>query len=289
MVVARFRNGTDEVLEAPVSFESPFGKQRTRFRLPARSEGEQAFVVGSADYGFSTVRPLRGTVVWRVGKAVYSEKVEIGFLRSFAEGDEAIRRGPFSNRAQIAGKGSDGREDQANVTISHSDAGLRLKVVVTDAVHEQDNAVDCLWRADSLQIAFDTAPGYAYDYDEAIMQTRKKVSDIVVALGPQGPEVYRNRTYSERFLPTGRIDLVKLPGTTITRASGRTVYNLFIPWREMGLTPGEIRSGDTLGFSLLVNDKDGQGTARAYYGLFGGIADGAGHHAYGTFVIGADD
>ena len=284
-VVARFRNGTDAALEMPVSFESPFGKQRGRLKLDAKGEGEFAFAVGSADYGFSTAKPLRGTVVWRIGRTVYSEKVEIGFLRAFAEGEKAERKGPFSNRAKVSGKGSDGETDAADIALFQSKEGLRIRVKVADRTHEQDNAIDYLWRGDSLQIAFDTAPGYAYDYDEAIMQTRKKVSDIVVALGPKGPEAYRNRTYSERFLPTGRIDLAKLPGTTIAREDGATAYDIFVPWREMGFQPGEIRPGDTLGFSLLVNDKDGPGTSRAYYGLFGGIADGSGHREYGTFEL----
>jgi hypothetical protein len=196
-----------------------------------------------------------------------------------------LRKGPFSNRAEISGVGADGKKDVAGIAIFYSPEALHLKISVDDAVHSQDNAIDSLWRGDSLQIAFDTAPGYAYEYDEAIMQTRKKVSDIVVALGADGPEYYRNRTYSERFLPLGRIDGGKFAGSTIVRSNGRTVYDLSIPWKEMGLSASEIEPGMRLGFSLLVNDHDAKGTQRAYYSLFGGIADESGHNSYGYFNL----
>ena len=284
-VAVRFANGTDDELEFPVTFESAFGKQRGTIRISGGSEGEIAFRLGPADHGFSTSAPLKGTVVWRIGRTVYSEKVEIGFFSAFSDGDAALRKGPFSNRAKVAGKGADRGNDSAEIALFHSPRGLRIKVAVDDAVHSQDNAVDFLWRGDSLQIAFDTAPGYAYEYDEAIMQTRKKVSDIVVALGKDGLEIYRNRTYSERFLPLGRIAPERFPGSTVSHAAGKTVYDLMIPWGEIGLTPEEAKPGLRLGFSLLVNDLDGKGTSRAYYGIFGGIADESGHNAYGYFTL----
>ena len=284
-VAVRFANGTGGELGFPVSFESVFGKQRGTLRLPAGSEGEIAFAIGPADRGFSTAAPLKGRVVWRVDGTRYSENVEIGFFAAFADGEAAERKGPFSNRARIEGRGADGKKDSAEIALHHSAKGLWIKVAVDDAVHSQDNAVDFLWRGDSLQIAFDTAPGYAYEYDEGIMQTRKKVSDIVVALGPDGPEFYRNRTYSERFLPTGRIAPERMPGSTISRVGGKTVYDLLVPWSEFGLSPEEAKPGLRLGFSLLVNDHDGKGTERTYYGLFGGIADASGHNDYGYFTL----
>ena len=284
-VAVRFANGTDGELEFPVTMESAFGKQRKPLKLPARGEGEVVFVLGPADKGFSTSAPLKGKVGWRVGRRVYFEEVEIGFFAAFPEGDTAARKGPFSNRASVSGKGSDGGKDSAEIALFHSARGLHVKVEVSDAVHSQGNPVDFLWRGDSLQIAFDTAPGYAYEYDEAIMQTRKKVSDMVVALGPNGPEFYRNRTYSERFLPTGRIAPERMHGSTISHVGGKTVYDLMIPWGEFGLSPEEAKPGARLGFSLLVNDLDGKGTKRAYYGLFGGIADESGHNAYGYFTL----
>ena len=285
VVVLRFANKTGEALRFYAAFESEFGKKRSELSLAAGEEGEACIMLAPAERGFSTASPLKGKVVWRIGKTVYFEKVEIGFLHSFALGEKAVRKGPFSNRAEISGTGADGKKDAAHIEIYHSPQGLHLKVRVDDAVHSQDNDVDSLWRGDSLQIAFDTAPGYAYEYDEAIMQVRKKVSDIVVALGTRGMELYRNKTYSERFLPTGKIDNAKFPGSKIVRQGKQCVYDLMIPWSEIGLDASEVQEGMPIGFSLLVNDHDGEGTKRAYYSLFGGIADESGYNSYGYFNL----
>jgi hypothetical protein len=284
-VVLHFANKADKELDFSVAFESDFGKKRGRLNLQKGSEGEVVFTLAPAERGFSTAAPLKGTVVWRVGKSVYFEKVEIGFLCSFPDGETAQRLGAFSNRAVISGVGSDGKRDEANIEFHHSRQALHLRVAVKDAVHDQVNDPGFLWRGDSLQIAFDTAPGYAYEYDEAIMQTRKKVSDIVVALGKRGMEIYRNKTYSEKFLPTGVIDNSHFPNSKIERAGEGIVYDLVIPWKELGLADEEVEDGMRLGFSLLVNDSDGNNTKRSYYSLFGGIADESGYNSYGYFNL----
>ena len=279
--VARFTNTTDRVQEVPVSLSKDDGRLRQTLRIAAKEEGECAFALGGA---CRTDRPLKGRLGWRVDGTRYAEPVEANFLRAFRLGEKDARKGPFSNLACIRGKGLDGTPREAELRLFHSDKGLHVEAVVADPVHSQSYPPESMWMADSLQLAFDTAPGYAYEYDEAIMQTRKKVSDIIVGLTPQGMRVFRNRTYSTRFLPTGEISLDRFAGSSIVRKDGKTVYDIVIPWTEMGLGDGERPS--EIGFALLVNDRDHEkGKTRAFYGLFGGIADGTLYRNYGRLVL----
>lgn len=281
VLAARFRNTTDAPLDVPVALATGDGRFRQTLKAKAKADAECLFPIDGA---CRTDRPLKGRVSWRVGGNRYVEPVEANFLRVFRLGEEAERKGPFSNVARISGKGLDGSRREAEIRLSHSQRGLHVKAVVEDPVHTQPYPPESMWMADSIQLAFDTAPGYAYEYDEAIMQTKKKVSDIIVGLTPQGLRVFRTRTYSMRFLPTGEVPPERFAGSSIVREGGKTVYDLVVPWTEMGLS-ADARP-EELGFALLVNDRDNEkGKARAFYGLFGGIADGTLYRNYGRLVL----
>ena len=284
VMVARFRNTTDADLEIPVSFFANEFHRRAKLSLKAGcSDGECVFPLSD---GCDTARMLHGRICWRAGGRRYAEPVEACFLRAFREGNAEAESGvksPFSNVAKISGKGLDGSPKESRIELFHSRRGLRVKVRVSDKVHSQAYPPDSMWMGDSLQLAFDTAPGYAYEYDEAIMQTRKKVSDVCIGLASDGLRAFRHHTYSEKFLPTGEIPPERFAGSRIWRQDGVTHYDLVVPWSEMGLGDGERPS--ELGFALLVNDRDSDtGKQRAYYGLFGGIADGSSYRNYGRIV-----
>lgn len=132
---------------------------------------------------------------------------------------------------------------------------LYLTIEVIDDHFEQNFAIREAWRGDSLQLAFrrsaDGAPAGAR-------------SEVDVALTPNGPEMFR-RT-SQSGLPSG-----PFPGKAeITRDGNLMRYELVLPLSELGFEP--LEPGTILGFSMLVNDNDGDG--RKGYMRWG---DGIGH------------
>jgi len=278
--VARFRNTTGSDVEVPVSLATDAFCRRAKVMIGAGDEAECALPLAG---GCRTDKALRGRISWRAGGRRYAEPVEACFLRAFTEGAQGNGNPPFSNVATISGKGLDGTVRKARIELSHSSRGFHVRARIDDPVHSQQYKPDSMWMGDSLQLAFDTAPSYAYEYDEAIMQTKKKVSDICIGLTPDGLRAFRHHTYSEKFLPTGEIPAVRFGDSRIRRQDGATVYDLLIPWSEMGL--GDSERPTEIGFSLLVNDRDKETCKqRAYYGLFGGIADGSSYRNYGRIV-----
>ena len=136
---------------------------------------------------------------------------------------------------------------------------------------------------DSIQVAFDTDPHNVYEYDELTARLSKKVTSIGMALTPAGVRVYRYLTFQEKILPTG--DITGYVSCSIRREGGKTLYELRIPWRQIGLSPEEAVVGKELGISVLVNDCDGKKSPRRTLSLFGGIADSAGWRHYGVLNL----
>lgn len=279
-----FRNTTARSLTVPVSFETSQGKVRSEVACPPRGRAVASvpFEEGAGSPFRSPGEPLHGVVGWRIGRQRYEEKVEIGFLRAFREGTTSAKVSPFSNSVRITNASQ--TNEHAEISLFYSRTGLHLLVEVADAEHCQRYESDSLWMGDSLQIGIDTAPDYAYEYDELIAQTKKKVSDFSVALTPTGIRAYRHHTFSEKFLKTGEIRPDAFARSRIVHHDGVTKYDLLIPWEQVGLTADEIHPGQKLGFSLLVNSRNQDG-GRSYYGLFGGIADGSGFREYGYFTL----
>lgn len=122
--------------------------------------------------------------------------------------------------------------------------GLHLQVVVTDDIQRQEHTGDATWQGDGLQLAFHNGRPQAGILGHV---------DLDVALTASGPQVYR------RFNQSGKIDGVATDIQAVIQRTGTTTtYDLTLPWAAVGL-PADAAAGSLLGFSLLVNDDDGNG------------------------------
>lgn len=275
-LVARFRNVMQAQVETRVSIESRFGKETHPLSLGPGEGRELAFVIGTGKSGIDVTKRFEGRLVWRIGGIPYREDVALGFLRAYDE-CKAVERNPvFSDEVKL---------ECGKVRFSRTKDAFRIHAEIADSVHYNEETDSWLWNADSLQLAFDTAPDYAYAYDKMIAQTKKKVSQLTVALNGGKVKVYRHVTFDEDILKKGLVDDTALFGTTIVHRENVTVYDIVLPWREIGLDPSEVKSGMKLGFALVVNRRDSRQDARRVCELFRGIHSGVAPRDYGSIVL----
>jgi hypothetical protein len=165
---------------------------------------------------------------------------------------------------------------RAKVYASYSDKGLRIQVHVQDDEHHQAKAADdprVIWAQDSIQVALD-------------MDALKPWQAGVVGSGLAGHRVFEfsiggsgdaatpgvvfcNRSYDQaRPVDTLRPQI----SAHITRQGDVTLYDVLIPWDQVGVdTP--MQRGDVIGLALVVNDVDPERNApRHCLRLFKGIA-----------------
>ncbi len=156
--------------------------------------------------------------------------------------------------------GWEGPEDlSAHARLSWNEAGLRLRIEVRDDRQVQTHADAQIWRGDSLQVALDPLNNAAGDEMEYAADDR----EYGFALAANGPVAWRYHGG-----PSG-----PLTGATVKierrEADKLTVYDLLLPWNELGLDP---QTDPIFGFSFIVNDDDGSG--RNYWlGLTPGIGE----------------
>ena len=155
-----------------------------------------------------------------------------------------------------------------------TDSELKLKAVVNDDRHHPAADKTRPWTGDSLQIAIDPKNNGSFflpqsgkligddDREIGFMLGRDKQKHHVVACG--GKEIEMN--YS------------------IVRddKAGTTVYELAIPWKELGVEP---KPGMVFGLSAVVFDDD-TGLGQEYHGLIGGgITHGKNPALYRRFIL----
>ncbi|HCD34515.1 MAG TPA: hypothetical protein DER01_19050 [Phycisphaerales bacterium] len=157
------------------------------------------------------------------------------------------------------GKAGDNAPDndcQAKTRMTYSEQGLRVQVQVTDDEHHQPyvkTEPQKTWAADSIQLAID-------------VDTLKPWQAGVVGSGLAGHRVYEwtiagdgstanafcNRSYDQSISANTLRPLIQ---TQVTREQHSTVYDVLIPWSEMGVDTA-LQAGDVIGFALVVNDVD---------------------------------
>ncbi|MFC5471275.1 prolyl oligopeptidase family serine peptidase [Cohnella suwonensis] len=139
--------------------------------------------------------------------------------------------------------------------ISWDENHVYIGLEMTDDKHVQEKTEDDIWQGDSMQFAFGMI-----DSDGKAMGT----NEIGVALHQDG-----SITNWRWIAPDGyAIGEVISLNYAITRSGNKTVYEVAVPWEELGITA--VSNGMKLKFSLLVNDND-DGIRRGWIEYNGGI------------------
>ena len=135
-----------------------------------------------------------------------------------------------------------GPEDlSAKIWLANAKGSLKMKVDVTDDIHSQPFKGFEIWKADSIQFAFQL-PGQNGYWEIGLARLDNGSPEVFVFQAPAG------------FDPAKIASAMKL---VTSRSGTETVYELDIPNNAIGFTPAIFKGG--FRFNLLVNDSDGEG------------------------------
>ena len=209
-----------------------------------------------------------------------SEEFKLPELTPIQSGDEPVSElGRMDSKNQILPNEPwtpwSGVEDLGLVLSgSWTDSALKLKAVVTDDLHHPSNNPDRPWEGDSIQIAIDPKN------DGTFFKPNKR--DI-------GPDDFE---FTLRIDKDGKVSKVISRSNkkiemdiqaSRDEKAGTTVYEISIPWSEMGIKPFKNM---VFGLAAVIFDDD-SGKGFEYYGMIGGgIAGGWKNPAlYKRFVL----
>jgi len=111
-----------------------------------------------------------------------------------------------------------------------------LAIVVTDDIHMNASQDSNIWNGDSIQFALDPSPEDRNDIFNDY--------EMGMALTPKGPCVWR-------WAPTS--EAVKSAELFVERKENKTIYELKLPFAEIGFVPAK---GKSLGFTFTLNESD---------------------------------
>ena len=140
------------------------------------------------------------------------------------------------------GKWSGPDDLSAEIWTGWDDQNFYLAARVRDDVFCQNESDAEMWKGDSVQFALDPLH----------LESPDGIYEIGLAQTGKGPQVYCWQS------PQGeRTGLMKEASLAVVRSGEFTIYEVSIPLSV--LEPLEPSSGKTIGFSILLNDDDGQG------------------------------
>ena len=229
-----------------------------RLRLAERSEPLQA----------RDVLPVSIVVASGRADPVRMDR-RLTFLCARRIGATAPLVAPEADHIQLAGPGSSGTPETADISLGWDPQRLRITVVRNDDIQYQPSDNGDMWRGDSLQLAFDTDPDSDRPYDPMVYAVSKKVTEVTVSRTAAGCKAWRHTTYNRNELPLG---VATNWGMAWERdeAAHTTRMTVDIPWSEIGLASAPV-PGQQLGMAALINDLDGDKAPRRCLELFGGI------------------
>ena len=137
----------------------------------------------------------------------------------------------------------------ARTCIMYDEDNLYLYSMVQDDIHYGVDTGANTWKNDSIQF------GLVFEqriYDENIGGA---FTQITLSDTPSGPVVWRSISENNE-LPIGEVNSAEL---VIKREGGYTYYELKLPWSEVKFNKPDFNVINKIGFSMLVNDNDGNG------------------------------
>ena len=122
---------------------------------------------------------------------------------------------------------------------------------VTDDIFCNTSPIIAYWNGDSIQF------GVIFKDSGVVLigQAGTTFHEIGLAMTPTGPSAYRTLSQSGLY-PRGEVENAEV---MIKRNGNKTIYEAKIPWKSLLLPNQQPKEGDTMGFSFLINENDGNG------------------------------
>ena len=226
-------------------FQLPKGKNshREEYELPAgltlgSEKGLPVSVIVDTDLGSLSKRPrvyyvpCRRAAVVTVDGSLEEWNLDSPIILGKAGHFQELEPGKWSGPDDLSGE----------IWTAWDDSNFYLAARVRDNAFCQNESGADIWKGDSVQFALDPLH----------LESPDSIYEIGLALTPTGPQVYC--WYSPQGERTG---LMKEAALAVVRTGNLTTYEVSIPLSS--LKPLKPTSGNTIGFSLLLNDDDGSG------------------------------
>lgn len=137
----------------------------------------------------------------------------------------------------------------AKTIISYDEDNIYLYLDVTDDIHSASDKNSNIWKNDSVQF------GITFGQKEHDVFVGGTFTEISFSDTPDGAVIWRHASEANAF-PTGRVEGGEI---AVRRTGTHTFYEVSVPWKEITASDIDFDTLSKIGFSMLINDNDGQG------------------------------
>jgi len=153
---------------------------------------------------------------------------------------------------------SGAKDLSGTVRVAWNEKYLLFFITADDDVFLQKETGWKTWAHDCVQMAFSKVYRMPDSNNAWLDKLTRAHTELDFALTAKGPEVYRTVTFDPQKYPAAQINLQTSPlaavKTPLKDGRVRLSYEIAIPWDFLGI--GSIRTGDRLGWSISINDRD---------------------------------
>ena len=231
--------------------------------IPENSLGSVRFTTGRIPQ--LAVYPIKYTVYLDSGARYdFSQKVDFTvarYAKTKPKIDAVLENGEWDTATYLysnsleqvylsAGYVWNGVNDlSAKTIISYDEDNLYLYLDVTDDIHSASDKDSTIWKNDSVQF------GITFAQREHDVFVGGTFTEISFSDTPDGAIVWRHASEGNAF-PTGKVESAEV---AFRREGTHSYYEVSVPWKEITANSIDFDTLSKIGFSMLVNDNDGQG------------------------------